>query len=196
MRTQACLKAAWIGITLSCAAHAQPQTIDTAKSAVTVQVFKTGVFSGFAHDHVIAAPVTGGTIDPAAHHVEIRFRAADLRVRDSKGSESEHEEIQKTMLGPDVLDAPHFADIIFRSSAVESARPNAWTVQGMLTLHGQTKPVTANVNETGGHYVGRMLLKQTDFGIQPVRIAGGTVRVKDNVQIDFDIQVRQGRARP
>jgi len=33
-------------------------------------------------------------------------------------------------------------------------------------------------------------LKQTDFGIKPVTIAGGTVKVKDELTIEFDIVAR------
>jgi hypothetical protein len=32
-------------------------------------------------------------------------------------------------------------------------------------------------------------LKQTEFGIKPVKVAGGAVRVKDEIQIDLDIQL-------
>ena len=196
MRAHPRLHIILISIALACAARAQPQPVDPTKSTVTVHVFKAGVFSAFGHDHMIGAPVSAGTVDPSARRVEIRFHAADLRVRDIKGSENDRAEIQKTMLGPDVLDVGQFTEIAFRSNSVESAGPGSWTVHGTLALHGQTKPVTVSVNEKDGHYVGRALLKQTDFGIQPVRIAGGAVRVKDNVQIDFDIQVGQGRARP
>jgi hypothetical protein len=38
-----------------------------------------------------------------------------------------------------------------------------------------------------GHYRGSVPLKQTDFGITPVRIAGGAVKVKDEIKIEFDI---------
>jgi polyisoprenoid-binding protein YceI len=64
-----------------------------------------------------------------------------------------------------------------------------WTVRGELTLHGQTKPVTADVSEKAGHYTGRATVKQTDFGIKPVKVAGGTVKVKDEVRVEFDIQL-------
>jgi hypothetical protein len=30
-------------------------------------------------------------------------------------------------------------------------------------------------------------LKQSAFGIEPIRIAGGTVKVKDEVKVEFDI---------
>ena len=36
--------------------------------------------------------------------------------------------------------------------------------------------------------VGSARLRQTEFGIKPPKIAGGTVRVKDEIRLDFDIQ--------
>jgi hypothetical protein len=39
-----------------------------------------------------------------------------------------------------------------------------------------------------GHYLGSATIKQKDFGIPPVPIAGGSVKVRD--EMDFDMSVR------
>jgi hypothetical protein len=44
-----------------------------------------------------------------------------------------------------------------------------------------------NVALADGHYRGSAALQQREFGITPVRFAGGTVKVKDEVKIEFDI---------
>ena len=62
-------------------------------------------------------------------------------------------------------------------------------MRGNLTLHGETQPVTVEVREREGHYLGTSRFKQTEFGIKPFKAAGGTIRVKDEVRIDFDIQL-------
>jgi polyisoprenoid-binding protein YceI len=64
-------------------------------------------------------------------------------------------------------------------------------VRGQLTLHGRTQPVTVSVTLKDGRYQGFATLKQRDFGIKPVSIAGGTVKVKDEVRIEFDIALAQ-----
>jgi polyisoprenoid-binding protein YceI len=170
-------------------ASAEQHAIDTQKSVMTVRVYKAGAFSAFAHDHEIAAPIAGGTADTATRLVELRSNASALRVSDKKGSEKDHDEIQQTMLGPEVLDAKRYPEIVFRSTSVEPAGQGSWSVHGNLALHGQTRPVTVTVSEKAGHYAGSSLLKQTDFGIKPVKIAGGAVRVKDEVRIEFDVQL-------
>jgi polyisoprenoid-binding protein YceI len=162
--------------------------IDVKNSSMTVYANAGGLLGSFGHDHEISAPIAGGAVDPAGRHVELRVDTAALRVRDPKASGKDRAEIQKTMLGPDVLDAGRYREILFKSTAVEKAG-DGWTVRGDLTLHGLTKPVAVQVRENGGRYVGSARLRQTEFGIKPVKFAGGTVRVKDELRIDFDIQL-------
>jgi polyisoprenoid-binding protein YceI len=168
---------------------AQQHSIDAAKSVMTVRVYKAGVLSALGHDHEIAAPIADGTVDTALPQVELRVDASALRVRDPKASEKDRDEVEHTMLGPDVLDTERYPHIVFHSTAVEPSDSGSWQVHGNLTLHGQSHPVTVEVSEKAGHYIGNSLLKLTDFGIKPVRFAGGTVRVKDQIRIEFDIQL-------
>jgi hypothetical protein len=54
-------------------------------------------------------------------------------------------------------------------------------------LHGKTSPVAVEVTLKDGHYKGSARLKQREFGITPISLAGGTVKVKDEVAVEFDI---------
>jgi polyisoprenoid-binding protein YceI len=168
---------------------AQPRQIDAAKSTITVRVYKAGMLAAFGHDHEITAPVAAGTVDENARKVELRVKSATLRVRDPNASEKDRDEIQKTMLGPQVLDVAKYAEISFRATSAESSGSQSWTVHGELTLHGQSHPVTVEVREQGSKYTGTSRFLQTEFGMTPVKVAGGTVKVKDEVQIEFDIEL-------
>jgi polyisoprenoid-binding protein YceI len=106
-------------------------------------------------------------------------------------SAKERGQIQSTMLGSAVLNSSKYPEITFRSTQVQPAGPDAWNIQGELTLHGETHVVPVQVRGMGAHYVGSSRFKQTEFGIQPVKVAGGMVRVKDEVRIDFDIYLMQ-----
>ena len=175
---------------LTVAAFAAPHAIDTKSSTLTVHVGKAGALSAFGHDHTISAPIASGTADTEAHKVELRVNAALLKVRDSGRSEKDRAEVEKTMLGPDVLDVERYHEIAFRSISVQAAGEGGWTVRGELTLHGQTKPVTVGVKEHSGRYTGSATIKQTEFGMKPVKAAGGAVRTKDEVRIEFDIKLQ------
>ena len=176
---------------LACAAPAngEPRAIDAAKSVMTVHVCKAGVLSAFGHDHEIDAPIARGSVDVEGRKVELHVDARALRVRDPKASDKDRREIQANMLGPDVLDAENHREIAFQSTRIEAAGPGAWKVSGDLTLHGETRPASVEVQERGGRYSGACRFKITDFGIKPVRAAGGAIRVKDEVQMEFDIQL-------
>jgi hypothetical protein len=41
------------------------------------------------------------------------------------------------------------------------------------------------VKQTGESYTTQVVLKQTDFGIKPISIAGGAIKVKNELEIDF-----------
>ncbi len=172
------------------AAAAQPAAIDTAHSTVTVRVYKTGLFSGLAHNHIVKAPVASGTVDTTQSTVALTFNAGDLKIADTEGSESEHQEIEATMKGPKVLGVAQFPVISFASKRVEMVDPKTYRVVGNLNLHGASREITMPVTFTDGTYKGSVILKQTDFGITPVKIAGGAVRVKDEIQISFEIRAR------
>jgi polyisoprenoid-binding protein YceI len=156
---------------------------------MTVHVHKAGVLSAFGHDHEIAAPIASGSVDASARKVELQVRSGSLEVKDPNSPEKDRAQVQSTMLGPEVLDAEHHPEIVFRSTSAESAGQGLWKLQGNLTLHGQSRPITVDVRESEGHYEGTARLKQTEFGIKPVKVGGGAVRVKDEVEIQFNIHL-------
>jgi hypothetical protein len=166
----------------------QQHKIDTQKSTLTIHVGKTGALSGLGHEHEVRAPIHRGTADTGAHpSVEVHVDARELRVIGKDEPEKDRAEVQKTMLGPEVLDSERHQEIVFKSTAAEPAGPGRWTLRGNLTLRGQTHPVTVQVTLKDGRYTGETTVKQTDFGIKPPGKAG--VRAKDEVKIDFDVRL-------
>ena len=93
------------------------------------------------------------------------------------------------MLGAQVLDAEHFPDIHFQSTEIETKGSDHWVVKGTLDMHGQSHPVAVDVTLKDGVYRGSATLKQSGFGIKPVSVAGGTVKVKDEVKVEFEISL-------
>ena len=169
---------------------AQSASIDATRSKITIHVDKTGFFSFAGDKHEIAAPIASGTVDEKAGTVEFTVDAGKLQVLDPQLDEKKRAEVQKTMLGPSVLDSTQYPAIKFHSTKAVPAGANAWNVTGDLTLHGQTHPVLVSVKKEKGAYAGSAKLKQTDFGITPVAVAGGTVKVKDELSLDFEIVTR------
>jgi len=173
----------------STAAAPTTREVDVARSTLTVRVFKAGLFSAFGHNHVIRAPIAQGSFDESADlpSVELQVDARQLQALDPDLSAKDRAEVRQTMLGPEVLDTANFPEIRFRSLTIEKAGEGKWRVHGDLTLRGQTRPVLAEVTGEPGHYRGSAAVRQTDFGIKPVSAAGGTIKVKDEVRVEFEI---------
>jgi polyisoprenoid-binding protein YceI len=171
-----------------CLAQTETHRIDPASSRITVMVFKSGFFSAFAHDHTIEARGLQGEVQKAPNpQIELRVETSKLQVLDPQLSAEKRAEVQQTMQGPKVLDIARFPEILFKSTSIKQLSPNSWNVTGQLTLHGQTQSITLTVDEQGGSYRGKTALRQRNFGMEPISLFGGTVKVKDEVRIEFNL---------
>jgi hypothetical protein len=186
-----CLRVVAIAVACVCLAApgwAEDRPIDVQRSTVTVRVFKSGLFRAFADDHIIQAQVMEGSIDEAIPHMQMVFDARNLRVLDPGLSAKDRQAVQARMLGPEVLDVARFQWISFHSITIQRLDAGGWMVNGELELHGKIRPVPVKVvRDKDGRYKGSVRIKQSEFGIAPISIIGGTVKVKDEIVIDFDI---------
>jgi polyisoprenoid-binding protein YceI len=193
MSTKSLVRRCLVFVAILCALALVPMLakagpIDVRQSKLTVFVYKAGLFSAFADNHVISAPIASGTIATApAPAVEIVVNAADLVPLDPGLDPAKRADVRTRMLGPDVLDTARFSTITFSSTAIEPVGPDRWNVSGRLTIHGVTRAVTFPVVRSESRYRGEARIGQRDFGITPIRIAGGTVSVKDELKIEFEI---------
>ncbi len=178
--------------------------IDAAASQVRIEVGKSGAFSFAGHNHEVLAPAVSGRVkfdraDWPRSAVSLKFDASALKVTGNGDPPSDVPKVQQVMLGDQVLDVKRFPAIEFTSRSVSATPRSPSTVDlviaGDLTLHGQTRPVTVHSTATlepdGLTVRGTFPIRQTEFGMQPVTAAGGTVRVKDEVQVQYVLRARQ-----
>jgi polyisoprenoid-binding protein YceI len=165
-----------------------------------IRVGTGGLFGAFAHNHLIEAENISGcaTIDSRdMTHSAIRLEIPtnNIRVIDPKESAKDRADVQKKM-ETDVLGVAQFPRITFESTTLEKAAgPDQLRVHGNVTIREKTQPAIILITFTqmsDGTYraAGQYALKQSTFGIQPIQVAGGTVKVKDEVQIDFELFLR------
>ena len=183
-----------LGAVCAMAATPAPKTadghataIDTARSHMTVFVYKQGIFSFAADNHEIAAPIVSRSVDSATGAVKLTVDATKMRVLDPKLGTDRRAQVQANMVGSGVLDVAKYPKIEFHSTkvAIDGSHLN---VTGDLTLHGQTHSIVLEaVKSDAGHFSGSVMVRQTDYGITPIRILGGSVTVKNDVKVEFDI---------
>jgi polyisoprenoid-binding protein YceI len=177
-------------------------TVDSSASSVTIHVGKTGIGSFAGHEHEVAAPALRGEVladfeDLSRSSLDIEANARAMKVTGDEPAQDARK-VQQTMSGPQVLSAGRFPIIRFRSQSVSGKRvsPDRYdlTIAGELSLRGVAKPMTVPVQvEVRGDALtgtGKMVVKQTDFGIEPVSAGGGLVKVEDGVTVTFRIAAR------
>lgn len=206
MRRRIAAAAAGLLLTVLGAAAQEKATysIDGKQSKLEIHVSKEGAFKAFGHDHLIAAKeITGEARFDAqkieASSVRLQIAAKSLAVVDPGESEKDRRDVQATMVGEKVLNTAKFPEITFASSGISGAKKSAqrWelTVSGKLKLHGVEKTVSFPLRvQTEGaqlHGEGEISILQTDYGITPVKVGGGTVKVKDKLKITFTIDAKK-----
>jgi polyisoprenoid-binding protein YceI len=164
------------------------------ESQISLHVGKAGALKGLGHEHMISARAFSGYIDLdetalARSRVSLTIDSRSLQVQPGGEPASDVPKIQKTMEGPEVLDTQRFPRITVtsRHATATQVGPGVFDVQLTcdLELHGVVKPINLRLRlETAENRIvarGDTTIRQTAFGIRPVRIAGGTIKVKDDV---------------
>jgi polyisoprenoid-binding protein YceI len=153
-----------------------------------------------AHDHEIGVKSFSGRVvipgaGAAGGLLEMEIDATSLAVLDKKPSEEDKKKIFNSMHN-EVLESAKHRKITFKSVSVSDVKQTgndaySFVVNGDLTLRGVTKriavPVAATITPQQLRATGKYTLKQTDFGITPYSAAGGTIRVKNEVVVNFNI---------
>lgn len=188
-------------LTLSVQAQkSRTYTIVAGESSFWVFVPKTGLLSGLAHDHEIGVKsFTGKIVVPdsgaSGGSLELDVDATSLAVLDKKPSEDDKKKIYNSM-HTDVLESAKYPKITFKSVSVNDLKPTggdsfSFTLNGNLSLHGVTKriavPVSLTINAQELRASGKYTLRQTDYGIKPYSAAGGTIKVKNDIVVNFNI---------
>jgi polyisoprenoid-binding protein YceI len=197
------------GVALLCAcvlaraADRRVYRIVPAESTLGLHVGKEGLLKGFGHEHEVVARKLRGQVELAAgdlrgSHVSVTVDSASLEVDARLEPSGDAPKVQETMLGPKVLDAAAHPSIRFESTAlvVKPRGAGVYDVQltGDLTLRGTTRSITipTRVELMGAELRARgsTTIRQSDFGIEPIRAAAGSVRVKNEVELRFTLVAR------
>ncbi len=169
---------------------------EPAKSEFFIKLGKAGLFKVFGDDHVIRVndfqcDVLLDESEMAGSSAKLSIRTSSLKVTDPNLAAEKRAEVQKRMEGPEVLDVIRFPELTFASREVKGVGNERFRVEGDLKIRDVSRPIGFEVTfvRVAGvpHVRGEARIRQTDFGIKPVSVAGGAVKVKDEMKIVFDV---------
>lgn len=124
------------------------------------------------------------TYDDATKQINSVASVAKVQSFDSGNSNRDSHAIE-------VLDALRNPNITFVSNDIKEDGENL-KIDGKLTFHGVTKPVTLNATRKDAKSLmtitGKMEINMTDFGVEPPGLMG--ISAKETIRIDYTMTFR------
>jgi polyisoprenoid-binding protein YceI len=158
-------------------------TFDAAAVDCRVSVFREGLLTSVGHDL---------TLQVTALSLEVRdddaitadFDAGSLRVTTEAVSASDRKKIERN--AEETLETRKYPKIEFRSVSVVRNGDRA-RIEGDLTLHGVTNPISVEARDDGKRWNAKIVLDQRKFGIKPFSAMLGALKVKPEVEVDISV---------
>lgn len=198
------IMAALIGtVSLAAAPATVTYNLDASQSKFMAHANRSGLLWFKGHSHHLAASdfsgeveITPDTITPASLHLVVK--AASLHETGADFTEPQKQIINKE-LKEIVLLPDQYPDITYQSTNVTSKGLGGGRyevkINGNLTLHGVTRPVTipATVTLNGStlRAVGEFSIDRDDYKVKATSAFHGMVRVDDDIKFEFDILGRR-----
>jgi polyisoprenoid-binding protein YceI len=175
---------------------------DARASQFTVQIFPGGLLSAFGHSPKIAIRDFSGSAEVNPDDIEhsslrLTIKADSLSVSDDI-SDKDRGEIERAMKS-DILETAAYPEIVYECSSLSATKAGegqySVTLIGDLTMHGinHSQSVTARVAVTDDSLraFGNFSVLQSDYDLKLVSIAGGAMKVKDELKFSFNILARR-----
>jgi polyisoprenoid-binding protein YceI len=176
--------------------------IDAKASQFTVQAFASGLISAVAHSPKIAIrdwTAQVSFVPDTLHNAKMKavLKTASFEVLDEL-REKDRRELHRVMYD-EVLETKRFPEAVFESSIIgaDKMKDSLYrvNVEGTLSLHGisntQTffSQVAFGADTFRAH--GEFTLLQTDYNIRIASIAGGTLKLQDELKLRFYVVGRK-----
>jgi polyisoprenoid-binding protein YceI len=113
-------------------------------------------------------------------------------------SDRDRREIERLM-NQDVLETAKFPEILYEASSISVTKLGdalfSALLNGSLTFHGvnRSEPITTRVTWMGSmlRASGEFSLNQSNYDVKPVSVAGGALKLKDELKFSFEIVARR-----
>jgi len=171
-------------------------------SQFTVQAFASGMIAVVAHSPKLAIRdwegETGFVPDSLKDaYLLLTAKTASLEVTDEL-SEDDRKQLHRVM-HQEVLESAKFPEFTFESSAIDVEREKQdlyrLNVTGGLTLHGIRNPQSFVAQVVFGvdsyRAYGSFTIFQSDYGLKIASIAGGTLKLRDELKCSFYVVARK-----
>lgn len=139
--------------------------------------------SSFGHD--VDLQVTSLSLEVGDDDsVSAEFDADSLEVVSQGPSDSDRKDIKRN--AEKTLEAQKYPKIRFKSSSVSRDGDTA-KIEGDLTLHGVTHPISVQARKNGDRWTAEVTLDQREYHIKPFSAMLGALKVKPEVKVKISV---------
>jgi polyisoprenoid-binding protein YceI len=183
----------WTHAALAGAVPAGSYTLDRAHATLLFRVNHLGFSHYTARFTHFEATLQFDPARLAASHVEVTVDAASI---ETDFPDPRKLDFNEQLRGPQWLDVATHPQMVFRSRRVVLTGKQTFRIEGDLTLHGVTRPVSLDARYNGGYaghpmdpnarigFSARGHLKRSQFGIAyGIPAPGTTMGVSDDVEV-------------
>jgi len=189
--------------------------IDVEQSWLRVLVYRGGLLRGLGHNHVVShrnltgSASMGPDLANASAFLELAvtdFIVDDANARQSEGdsfpgqiSDKDIAATRRNMFSRKLLDIENYSTIKIKLSDIRGELPNVEldaevSVKDYAAL--LTIPATIEVDDDGFTASGELIIRHGDIGLSPFKAALGTLRVRDEMTIKFQVRGEQYSDQP
>lgn len=196
----------------------RPYDIVAAESLLTVRVYRGGTLASAGHNHLIASHTLVGTVylpdDVLGASCELHLAVAELTVdepqlRAQEGGgdfppdvpQAARDGTRRNMLGPAVLDAAEYPEVVLRSERLERGAadtPGALLAWLDVQVRDQHRTIGVPIRyELAGDTLtvtGETALRQGELGLTPFTALMGALAVQDEMRVRFRFVARAAGA--
>jgi polyisoprenoid-binding protein YceI len=173
-------------------------SIDARASLFSVQAFASGIAAVVAHSPKFAVRDIVGEMEFVPETMQdgslrLTINVGSLEIMDEV-SRQDRREIERVMFD-EVLQKNVYPRVEYKSSRVNMSKisENVYraNVSGLLTLHGTTRGMDLDAQVVVGEDTlraqGAFVLSQTDYALKIASVAGGSLKLKDELRCAYFI---------
>ena len=174
----------------------QKFVLDSAASRFTVKAVATGMTSGLGHNPTIAIREFNGLAEfvpetLAAATLNLTIRSNSLQVQDEMRDDDRR--MLQRIMNDEVLMTAKYPEVVFQSRDIRTVKMSEGVykaeIHGNLTLNGVTRRQDLMAQLAVGPYNlranGNFELRQSDFDIPKINVAGGALSLRDELKFAF-----------
>jgi polyisoprenoid-binding protein YceI len=158
---------------------------------LTLRTYRSGLAAQAGHDLTIDVTRWSGQV--GQDRLDATIDLTSLAIREGRGGIkplTDRDRRDITGQARKQLDAGHYPEATYAATSFAPDDAGGGTIDGTLTLHGQSRPLRLQVSKTGdGSYRVTTTVTQSQFGIKPYSGMFGALKLRDDVEVEVTVDL-------